>query len=47
MTRLRNYIQHRLNPLHFYCRLRDMGVRGNTAVRMSAIYERFLYRICL
>lgn len=43
---LRCHFQHRLNPLHVYCRLRELGVPGRFAVRVSSVYER-LYRLCL
>jgi hypothetical protein len=26
ITRMRNWMQHRVNPLHVYCRLVDMGL---------------------
>jgi len=47
MRRFKSYIQHQLNPLHVYCRLRDMGVDIPTAMRVTTLYERFLYRLCL
>lgn len=43
---LRCRFQHRLNPLHVYCRLRELGVPGRFAVRVASVYER-LYRLCL
>lgn len=42
---VRNYLQHRFNPLHIYCRLRDFGFSSRTATRVSNAYERF-YRVC-
>jgi hypothetical protein len=33
-------IQHRLNPLSFYCRLRDCGISKNMAKSMTRRYER-------
>lgn len=36
--------QHYLNPLHVYCRLRDMGVPGAIARGISSGYERAVYR---
>jgi len=36
--------QHYLNPLHVYCRLRDMGLPTPVARSISAGYERVLYR---
>jgi hypothetical protein len=44
MTTLRHRLQHLLNPLHLYCRLREAGVAEATARRMSRMYERALYR---
>ena len=40
----RGCLQHHLNPLHFYCRLRDWGFSGRTAFRLCFPYER-LYKI--
>lgn len=39
------YLQHRFNPLHVYCRLRDYGFSSRAAIRVSNVYER-LYRVC-
>ncbi len=36
--------QHYLNPLHVYCRLRDLGLPGPVARTLCAGYERVLYR---
>lgn len=36
--------QHYLNPLHVYCRLRDLGLPGPVARTISSGYERILYR---
>ncbi|MFZ5426859.1 MAG: hypothetical protein ACOZEN_07780 [Thermodesulfobacteriota bacterium] len=38
---LRNYLQHRLNPVHVYCRLRDIGLCKSKARRMTTFYARF------
>ncbi len=45
MRTVKHYLQHYLNPLHIYCRLRDCGLPNHAAVRFSAVYER-VYRIC-
>ena len=45
MNRLRRALQHLLNPLHLYCRLRDFGVGTLRAQRMCASYERIVYRL--
>lgn len=39
------YLQHRFNPLHVYCRLRDCGLSSRFAIRVSNAYERF-YKVC-
>jgi len=40
-------IQHKLNALHVFCRLRDMGISAKVAQRLIRLYERmvrhFLY----
>ncbi|MDP3426899.1 MAG: hypothetical protein Q8S17_05920 [Humidesulfovibrio sp.] len=36
--------QHYLNPLHVYCRLRDLGLPSPVARTISSSYERILYR---
>ena len=36
-------IKHYLNPLHVYCRLRDLGLAKNPAVFLCRIYERAIY----
>lgn len=43
-ARLLSALQHRLNPLHLYCRLCDLGLPAAFARALSAGYERFLYR---
>jgi len=42
--RIRNALTHHLNPLHLYCRLRDMGLSGALARSITRGYERLLYR---
>ena len=44
MRHVKSYLQHHLNPLHIYCRLRSVGVPGRAAMRVSVVYER-VYRI--
>jgi len=44
MLALRRMLQHRLNPLHVYCRLRDCGLGGSLTRRMCLVYERYVYR---
>jgi hypothetical protein len=45
MNKLRRALQHLLNPLHLYCRLRDFGVGTGKAQRMCGAYERIVYRL--
>lgn len=35
-------IQYYLNPLHCYCCLRDIGISKNKALRIAALWERFI-----
>ena len=45
MQRIRLALEHMLNPLHVYCRLRDMGFSGGPARVVSRTYERSVYRL--
>ncbi len=45
MRFFKSYIQHRFNPLHVYCRLRDCGLSSRVAIRITSAYER-VYRVC-
>ncbi|MDL2267703.1 hypothetical protein LJC46_06930 [Desulfovibrio sp. OttesenSCG-928-G15] len=45
MRFVKAYLQHRFNPLHVYCRLRDYGLSSNMAIRVSNAYER-VYKVC-
>ncbi len=47
MGGMRSRLQHKLNPLHVYCRLRDMGMSVATAHRVTSLYERLIYRLAL
>ena len=43
---MRNFmlaIQHRLNPLHLYCRLREKGVKGSCSLSMCKWYQILIY----
>lgn len=44
-VQIKKAIQHVFNPLHVYCRLRDVGLPCGVAGRVSLAYERF-YRLC-
>lgn len=41
---MKKILRHYLNPLHVYCRLRDLGLKAPMALRVSTLYERALYR---
>ncbi|MBG0791085.1 MAG: hypothetical protein H0S80_11370 [Desulfovibrionaceae bacterium] len=47
MNGIKQRLQHRLNPLHLYCRLRSLGMPHTAAARLSRCYERALYRLVL
>jgi hypothetical protein len=36
-------MQHYMNPLHIYCRLKDLGVPKNIAKYLCRIYESGIY----
>lgn len=40
MRTFRDNIQHHLNPLHVYCRLRTLGISAGAALRLSGAWER-------
>jgi hypothetical protein len=37
-------LQHYLNPLHVYCRLRDFGLPKGTASFLGWLYECLIFR---
>lgn len=47
MHRFRNVCQHIFNPLHLFCRLRQMGCPVAGARALSRAYERAVYRFIL
>jgi len=47
VQRVRNAIHHVFNPLHVYCRLKDIGLSAPMAQRVSRAYERYLFRIII
>lgn len=47
MTAVKCYIQHRFNPLHVYCRLREYGLSTAHAFRLCHLYERWFYNPCM
>ena len=36
-------VQHRLNPLHVYCRFRDRGLSDKLSVSICRTYERLIF----
>ncbi len=44
MQLFRHSLQHHFNPLHIYCRLRDIGMAAPFSLAISALYERYVYR---
>jgi hypothetical protein len=44
MENLMLAIQHRLNPLHLYCRLMDKGVKKRYSMLFSRYYEILIYK---
>ena len=46
MTRLLMWLQHKLNPLHVYCRLNnDLEICKERAMPICELYEKTLFRI--
>ncbi len=37
-------VQHRLNPLHIYCRLVDRGFSRKMSLRITRLYELLFFR---
>jgi len=40
-------LKYYMNPLHVYCRLRDLGLSKGQAILICCIYERLFFRILL
>ena len=38
-------LKHYLNPLHIYCRLRDIGIAKKTAIFLCRLYERTIFNL--
>ncbi|WP_243547248.1 hypothetical protein [Pseudodesulfovibrio tunisiensis] len=47
MKGFRNFCQHVFNPLHVFCRLRQVGFSGRFARRFCRMYERNVYRFMI
>lgn len=45
MSGIKYSLQHYLNPVHVYCRLRDLGLDRDRAKTICAAYERYIYRV--
>jgi len=39
---MRNWLTHRINPVHLFCRMRDIGIPLKTARNISKKLESFL-----
>lgn len=44
MTKLRNWLQHKTNPLHIFCRLLDIGMTQGAASTLAYAYQRAVYQ---
>lgn len=44
MRRLREFLQHKFNPLHVYCRLVSLGFQETSARRICYAYEGLVYK---
>jgi hypothetical protein len=40
-------LEHYMNPLHIYCRLRDFGLPKNSAICFCRIYELKIFKYLL
>lgn len=40
-------LKHYLNPLHIYCRLREIGMGKEKAVALCSLYERYVFKYFL
>ena len=41
---MRDILQHYLNPLHVYCRMRDIGIGRSHAILFCRYYERVMFK---
>jgi hypothetical protein len=37
-------LQHYMNPMHIYCRLRDLGLDKSQAIHLSRAYEWAIFK---
>lgn len=42
---LRKIIEHKINPLHVYCRLVENGCSKKRALKLAKVYEVLIYWI--
>lgn len=47
MKNIRDWFHHKLNPLHVYCRMRDIGVEECKAKSFGRKYESYIYKAFL
>lgn len=47
MMRFKDYCQHLFNPLHLFCRLRQVGMKSVAARNLCKVYEKAFYRFIL
>lgn len=47
MDTVKKCLQHMLNPLHVFCRLREAGLSSGLARHISRAYEVCVYRLFL
>jgi hypothetical protein len=47
MTAFKDTARHILNPLHVFCRLRQLGMSVTVARSMCRVYEYCVYRLVL
>jgi hypothetical protein len=40
-------LKHYMNPVHIYCRLRDLGLAKRPAIFLCRIYERAIFKYLL
>jgi hypothetical protein len=38
------FLQHHLNPLHIYCRMREVGVSKGNAQWLCRLYEKVIFK---
>jgi len=43
--RLPKYIEHVLNPLHIFCRLRDLGINPKKSIKIAKIYDKTIFNL--